>query len=484
MTKKISSFILTGALLVQILMITAFAADVMLTLSKQSGNPGDSITISGTYNTDEWVTVKAIDSDGNLVFIEPVLTDGDGTFGTEFIVPDVDTGTITITAGSGSDAASVEFTVKQRTYYYDDSDDKDEEEDSEDVDITTPDGETIPGKIEETEDGYDIIIDGNDFSKVTGGSVKIGTQYVEITFDQTAAEYISDTAGSGSIVLSIVNADTSSLSDEAQALIGDRPAYEFFLTAGDIDLSTFGGGLAYVTIPYEPADDEDVNRIVIYYITDDDKLIVMTDSNYDGTSINAKFSTGHFSMYAVGYNEVSFSDVSEDDWCYDAVTFCAAREITTGTGNNLFSPNATLTRGQLIVMLMRAYGLDPDEEITDNFADAGDTYYTGYLAAAKRLGITNGVGNNLYAPESKITRQDMFTLLYRALEILEELPETSSTASLSNFSDTGMISDYAETAMDALVKAGVVSGSAGKLDPLGTSTRAQMAQVLYNLLSL
>ena len=484
MTKKISSFVLTGAMLLQILMITAFAADVMLTLSKQSGYAGDSITISGTYDTDEWVTLKAIDSDGNLVFIEPVLTDGDGTFGTEFIVPDVDTGTITITAGSGSDAASVEFTVKQRTYYYDDSDDKDEEEDSEDVDITTPDGETIPGKIEETEDGYDIIIDGNDFSKVTGGSVKIGTQYVEITFDQTAAEYISDTAGSGSIVLSIVNADTSSLSDEAQALIGDRPAYEFFLTAGDTDLSTFGGGLAYVTIPYEPADNEDVNRIVIYYITDDGELIVMTDSNYDGTSINAKFSTGHFSMYAVGYSDVAFDDVSEDAWYYDAVTFCAAREITTGTGNNLFSPNATLTRGQLIVMLMRAYGLDPDEEITDNFADAGDTYYTGYLAAAKRLGITNGVGNNLYAPESKITRQDMFTLLYRALEILEELPETSSTASLSNFSDTGMISDYAETAMDALVKAGVVSGSAGKLDPLGTSTRAQMAQVLYNLLSL
>ncbi len=481
MTKKISSVILTAALMLQILIITAFAADVVtLTLSSETGYADDSVTISGTYDPSEWVTVKAIDSDGNLVFIEPVLSGYDGTFSTDFVVPDVDAGTLTITAGSGSNVAIAEFTVKQRTYYYDDSDDENDEEDSEDVDITTPDGETITGTVEETEDGYDVTID---FRKVTGGSVTIATQYVEVTFDETAAEYISETAGSGSIVLSIVNADTSSLSAEAQALIGDRPAYEFTLSAGNTDLSSFGGGLAYVTIPYEPADDEDVNRIVIYYITDDGELIVMTDSNYDGTSINAKFSTGHFSMYAVGYSDVAFDDVSEDAWYYDAVTFCAAREITTGTGDDLFSPDATLTRGQFIVMLMRAYGIEADEGATDHFDDAGDTYYTDYLASAKRLGITTGVGDNLFAPEENITRQDMFTLLYRALDILGELPETDGTASLSDFSDADEISDYAEEAMETFVAAGVISGSGGKLDQLGSSTRAQLAQVLYNLLS-
>ena len=35
----------------------------------------------------------------------------------------------------------------------------------------------------------------------------------------------------------------------------------------------------------------------------------------------------------------------------------------------------------------------------DNFSDAGNTYYTGYLAAAKRLGITAGLGDNLLCPE-------------------------------------------------------------------------------------
>ncbi len=174
---------------------------------------------------------------------------------------------------------------------------------------------------------------------------------------------------------------------------------------------------------------------------------------------------------------------SSTDWYYDAVTFCAAREITSGTGDNTFSPDATLTRSQFIVMLMRAYGIEADKNAADNFDDAGNMYYTDYLAAAKSLGITNGIGDNKFAPEAEITRQDMFTLLYRALYVLDELPETDSTPSLSDFSDADEISSYAEEAMEAFVSTGVVSGSDGALNPLGSSTRAEMVQVLYNILS-
>jgi hypothetical protein len=48
-----------------------------------------------------------------------------------------------------------------------------------------------------------------------------------------------------------------------------------------------------------------------------------------------------------------------------------------------YSPSSMLTRGEFIVMLMRAYGIEPDMNPTDNFSDAGNTYYTGYLAAQK-----------------------------------------------------------------------------------------------------
>ena len=133
-------------------------------------------------------------------------------------------------------------------------------------------------------------------------------------------------------------------------------------------------------------------------------------------------------------------------------------------------------------MLLKAYGIEPIAAPTDNFADAGSTYYTGYLAAAKAEGISSGVGDNNFAPEKSITRQEMFTLLYNALKAIDQLPPGDSGKTLTDFSDANRVADWATEAMTALVKSDTVSGSDGKLDPTGGSTRAQMAQVLYNLL--
>ncbi|MPM58979.1 hypothetical protein SDC9_105815 [bioreactor metagenome] len=77
----------------------------------------------------------------------------------------------------------------------------------------------------------------------------------------------------------------------------------------------------------------------------------------------------------------------------------------------------------------------------------------------------------------------MFTLLYRTLFFLEKLPEEETTGGLDDFKDADGISDYAKEAVNTMIKAKIISGSGGMLDPMGESTRAQMAQVLYNLLS-
>ena len=76
----------------------------------------------------------------------------------------------------------------------------------------------------------------------------------------------------------------------------------------------------------------------------------------------------------------------------------------------------------------------------------------------------------------------MFTLLYNALKALNKLPAADSGKTLENFIDQGDVAIWATEAMTLLVKSGMVSGSDSKLDPTGGSTRAQMAQVLYNLL--
>ena len=77
----------------------------------------------------------------------------------------------------------------------------------------------------------------------------------------------------------------------------------------------------------------------------------------------------------------------------------------------------------------------------------------------------------------------MFTLLYRSLDVLGELPDAESDIAASDFQDYSEIADYAAEPMDAFVKGGIVSGSSGMLNPKESSTRAQMVTVLYNLLS-
>ena len=158
--------------------------------------------------------------------------------------------------------------------------------------------------------------------------------------------------------------------------------------------------------------------------------------------------------------------------------------ITTGTMATSFSPDASLTRGQFITMLLRAYSISPDANLTANFTDAGNTYYTGYLAAAKRMGITSGIGDNMFAPDRGITRQEMFTLLYSALKTTGNLPQGKSGKTLADFSDAAEIASWAKEAMTLLVETGTVSGSSGKLSPTSATTRAEMAQVLYSLLGI
>lgn len=220
-------------------------------------------------------------------------------------------------------------------------------------------------------------------------------------------------------------------------------------------------------------------------VTDKGITTVTALKSDEGTDVLIGFEGLIFSdsTLKIPYYDISFSDVSESAWFYKAISYITARGISAGPASKNYRPNDKLTRGDFLVMLMKAYGIEPDENPTDNFSDAGNTYYTGYLAAAKRLGLASGVGNNKYAPEDQITRQQLFTLIYRILGMIEKLPEGDSGKTLSDFTDSGQIDAYALDAMKLLVETGTIAGSGGKLNPRGTTTRAEMAQVLYNLLT-
>lgn len=292
------------------------------------------------------------------------------------------------------------------------------------------------------------------------------------------------TASGGTAQISIGTVNPAELPEAAAATVGGRPVVSLSL-AIDGRQTDWSNPAAPVTVsvPYTPSAAEDPNAVVVWYIDGGGELHCVTSGRFDRETGTVTFRTTHFSLYAVGYNGVSFRDAAVGAWYYDAVTFLAARGITSGTSATTFSPDAVLTRGQFITLLLRAYDIKPDENPADNFSDAGDAYYTGYLSAAKRLGISNGVGGNMFAPDKAITRQDFFTLLYNALKAVDALPEGDSGKTLSGFADSSDIADYAREPIAYLVKAGAVSGSNGRLLPKFTASRAQMAQVLYTLMT-
>jgi Listeria/Bacterioides repeat len=330
----------------------------------------------------------------------------------------------------------------------------------------------------------EVILPKTAVDAVVGSNVAtlmVSTPVADITFDHKALDTIAGQAAAD-VKISAAKVEAGTLSDETKQVVGDRPVFNFSVTIGGNTISQFGGNVS-VSVPYTPKDGEDTNAIVIYFINAQGKPEMVSNCKFVPVLGSVIFSTNHFSQYAVGYNPVSFKDVAADAWYNKAVGFIAARRITLGSGSGNYSPEAKLTRGQFLVMMMRAYGVKPDENPKDNFADAGSTYYTGYLAAAKRLGISGGIGNNMFAPDKEITRQEMFTLLYNVLKGIGELPEGKSGKQLSDFSDTGQIASWAKEAMTLLMETGTIGGNAGKLTPTKTTTRAEMAQVMYNLLS-
>lgn len=322
------------------------------------------------------------------------------------------------------------------------------------------------------------------FATVADGKtdeLTVSTPIAAITFDKEALDTIAGEAAAD-VKISVAKVGTDTLSQETKQLVGDRPVYNFSVTSGHKTISQFGGNVT-VSVPYTPKEGEDINAIVIYYINAEGKAEMVSNCKYDSATGRITFTTNHFSMYAVGYNKVSFKDVAANEWYSNAVGFVAARGITTGTGDGYYSPEGKLTRGQFLVMVMRAYGIAADENAKDNFADAGSTYYTGYLAAAKRLEITAGIGNNLFAPEKEITRQEMLTMLYNTLKQRGELPATTTGETLADFTDAGQVASWAKDAMALFVETGTVSGSGNMLNLTGLTTRAEIAQVLYNLMS-
>jgi len=187
------------------------------------------------------------------------------------------------------------------------------------------------------------------------------------------------------------------------------------------------------------------------------------------------------------YKNVYFTDMT-DHWAHASAVSLVKNRITSVTvsesGTPVFDPDKRVTRGDFLVMAMKATGLDVSLKETDytNYADDSAISYSmkRYVSRAGEMGIIKGVekdGKTYFLPDETITRAQAAVILNRILDL-----PTGDAAEV--FADRSQIPAWAESSVNNLVACGIMSGQGnGILNPEGELTNAQCAALLMNVVN-
>ena len=178
--------------------------------------------------------------------------------------------------------------------------------------------------------------------------------------------------------------------------------------------------------------------------------------------------------------EPAFADIV-GQWYESYVELVAEAGIIKGYDDGLFHGDNHVTREEFAAMLVRALGLTDNGEACA-FTDISGRWSEEAIRIAAQNGLVNGVNATTFAPDAEITRQEMMTMIARALKATG-LNVTGSD-DLSGYADANEVSGWALSSVRTLVASGIISGDNGKLNPTGTCTRSEAAAVFSRLLAL
>ena len=170
---------------------------------------------------------------------------------------------------------------------------------------------------------------------------------------------------------------------------------------------------------------------------------------------------------------VSFRDVKQSDYYYDAVKWAVEQGITEGTSVDTFSPHASCTRAQTVTFLWRAAGSPEPTGTVNPFSDLSpNAYYYKAVLWAVENGITQGTSTDTFSPDATVTRGQTVTFLHRAAGA----PSHGGNAAFLDINDN----DYYSDAVAWAEQNGITSGTGnGKFSPNADCTRGQIVTLLY-----
>ena len=177
-------------------------------------------------------------------------------------------------------------------------------------------------------------------------------------------------------------------------------------------------------------------------------------------------------------------------WAHEGIDYCVRNRLMSGVGAGTFSPDTACTRAQIVKILYNRSGNQADYSYYYlPFTDvAPGAWYYNAVAWAYYNDVTSGTSATMFSPNAAITRQQLVTFLYRYT--VKYAPEfTGNAAPISTFPDAGSVANWAYAAMSWAVGNGLIKGNAHDngpdyLDPNGSATRAQTATIIMRYCQL
>lgn len=239
-----------------------------------------------------------------------------------------------------------------------------------------------------------------------------------------------------------------------------------------------------VTVTASPSKGYVVDAVKVVDKDGKDVAVTVKDGKYVFTMpASAVTVTGSFKAETPAPVALPFTDVKSGNWFYDAVKYAYAQGLMTGTSATTFAPNGTMNRAMIVTVL---YRLEKSPAVTgaSKFTDVpAGQWYSDAVAWAAANKIVNGYDETTFGPMNAVTREQMAAILFR-YEQVKGLENVTLEENLNRFPDQNKISAYAIPALQWAVGQKIINGNAdGTLDPTGTATRAQVAQIFTNLLN-
>lgn len=177
-----------------------------------------------------------------------------------------------------------------------------------------------------------------------------------------------------------------------------------------------------------------------------------------------------------------FSDLGGFEWAEDDINSLAKIGLIKGKSKDMFAPGDAITREEFTALIMRVFGFQNAAADSLSFSDADkNAWYAENLAGAASIGLINGIGENEFGIGRSITREELSTIVMRAVGAAGKfiMPKKSSAA----FTDSGKISDWAYDSVSELARAEIVNGvSTDKFEPTANATRAEAAVILSRII--